>query len=188
MSSRGAHRSSAAREREEQSWARLLAATEQRAESSRAERRPGETWRTAAMAGEGLDTEEEQPPGAARPGEQGARHGWGGAGAPPWKQARRQYHDRTPSEQRREKSREVRRASAGRDEQRPRQKRETEEQGRGTRLRAEDGHHDGIFIQGGRADGNEATAVRKILSRAAAGIREEDGWKDRAARFFFLSG
>jgi hypothetical protein len=60
------------------------------------------------------------------------------------------------------------------------------EQGRGTRLRAEDRHRDGIFIQGGRADGNEATAVRKILSRAAAGIREEDGWKDRAARFFFL--
>jgi hypothetical protein len=29
-------------------------------------------------------------------------------------------------------------------------------------------HTDGIFIQDGRADGNEATAVRKILSRAAA--------------------
>jgi len=40
---------------------------------------------------------------------------------------RRQYHDRTPSEQRRERNREVRRASAGRDEQRPWQKRETEE-------------------------------------------------------------
>jgi hypothetical protein len=39
-----------------------------------------------------------------------------------------------------------------------------EKRSRGTRLRAEDGHRDGIFIQGGRADGNEATAVRKILS------------------------